>query len=123
MHELSICQSLLSEVERLAAANDATDVSKVVVAVGSLSGVEAPLLARAFDVARIGTIAKHAMFEVETVPAVVWCKTCAIETPVTANTLLCRRCGSWRVELRSGAELLLTRVELTTDASTGAAPG
>lgn len=117
MHELSICQSLLSEVKRVAAANDATDVSKIVVAVGPLSGVDAPLLARAFDTARMGTIAEDAMLEVEIVPAVVWCETCAIETPVAANALLCGSCGSWRVELRSGAELLLTRVELTTSAN------
>jgi len=123
MHELSVCQSLLGEVERVAAANDATDVSKIIVAVGPLSGVEAPLLARAFEVARMGTIAEHAMLEVETLPAVVWCKSCALETPVPANALLCGRCGSWKVELRSGSELLLTRVELITRADGVSASG
>ena len=123
MHELSICQSLLGEVERVAAANDATDVNRIFVAIGPLSGVEAPLLARAFDVARMGTIAEHALLEIETVPAVVWCKACAIETPVAANVLLCGRCGTWQVELKSGDELLLTRVELTGNANPMAAAG
>jgi hydrogenase nickel incorporation protein HypA/HybF len=90
------------------------DVNKIVVAVGPLAGVEAPLLARAFDVARTGTIAEHAALEVETTPATVWCEACAVETAVATNVLRCGRCGSWRVELRSGTELLLTRVELTS---------
>lgn len=123
MHELSICQSLLGEVERVATANAATEVNRIFVAVGPLSGVEPPSLARAFEVARTGTIAERAVLEIEIVPAVVWCKACAIETPVAANSLLCGRCGTWQVELKSGAELLLTRVELTSSASPAAAAG
>ncbi len=123
MHELSICKSLLREVERVAARNDAADVSKVTVTVGPLSGVEPMSLVRAFDVARMGTLAEHAVLEVETLPAVVWCRVCALETPVAANALLCGSCGTWQVELKSGSELLLTRVELTGNASAVAAAG
>ena len=123
MHELSICQSLLSEVERAAAANDATEVNRIVLAVGPLSGVEAPLLARAFEIARMGTIAENAVLEVQKTPAVVWCKACALETQVAANALLCGSCGTWQVELRSGAELLLTRMELSGSASPVATAG
>ena len=123
MHELSICQSLLSEVARAAAANDATEVNRIAVAIGPLSGVDASLLVRAFEVARMGTIAAHAELEIETMPAVVWCKECEIETPVAANALLCGRCGTWQVELRSGAELLLKRVELSGNAQPLAAAG
>lgn len=112
MHELSICQSLLGEVERVAAANGAMEVNKITVAVGPLSGVEAPLLVRAFDVARMGSVAEHAELEIEMMPAIVWCKACAVETVVATNALLCRQCGTWQVELKSGAELLLQRIEL-----------
>ncbi len=123
MHELSICQSLLGEVERVATANKATDVNKITVAVGPLCGVEPPLLARAFEVARMGTIAERAAIEIEILPVVVWCETCAIASPVAANALLCGRCGNWQVELRSGAELLLTRIELTACADSAAVAG
>ena len=41
MHELSICQGLIREVERVAAAARARDVVAIVVAIGPLSGVEA----------------------------------------------------------------------------------
>jgi hydrogenase nickel incorporation protein HypA/HybF len=123
MHEFSICQSLLETVERIAAENGATEVNGVFVAVGPLSGVEPALLARAFEVARLGTVAEHAVIEIETAPAVVWCEACASETQVAANALLCGRCGTWQVELKSGDELLLTRVEFTDNTGPVAAAG
>ena len=123
MHELSICQSLLGKIERVASAKKATDVTKITVAVGPLCGVEPPLLARAFEVARMGTIAERAALEIEIMPVVVWCETCAINSPVAANALLCGRCGNWQVALRSGAELLLTRIELPPCADSAAVAG
>lgn len=121
MHELSICGSLLREVERAARAHGSREVTAIVVAIGPLSGVEAQLLARAFSVARIGTVAARAALKVETAPVVVWCAHCRIETAVAANALLCGRCGTWQVELKSGDELLLKRVELSDVAADRAA--
>jgi hydrogenase nickel incorporation protein HypA/HybF len=112
MHELAVCQSLLREIERVAAAHSATEVTGVVVAIGPLSGVEAPLLKRAFTVARTGTVARNAALDVEEMPVVVWCESCGIETAVAANALLCGKCGGWQVKLKSGDELLLKQVGL-----------
>lgn len=112
MHELAICQSLLREVERVAKAHDCGDVTAIIVAAGPLSGVEPPLLARAFSIARAGTVAEHASLEIETMPITVSCRACGIESPAEPNALICRRCGTWQVQLRSGDELLLKRVEL-----------
>ncbi len=120
MHELSVCQSLLREVERAAAANGSRDVTRIVVAIGPLAGVDGALLARAFDVARGGTIAAHAALDIEAVPVRVRCRICAAETQTPANRLLCGRCASWQVDLRSGAELLLKRVEMTVEADAAA---
>lgn len=109
-------QQSAGQADRGAAGRRAADI-------GPLSGVDAALLVRAFEVARMGTIAAHAELDIETMPAVVWCKECEIETPVAANALLCGRCGTWQVELRSGAELLLKRVELSGNAQPLAAAG
>ena len=49
MHEYSIVQSLLQSCEEHAAANDSDKVTKVVVKIGNLSGVEPDLLATAFN--------------------------------------------------------------------------
>lgn len=112
MHELSVTQALLRQVEAIAAQHDSRKVIVITLAIGPLSGVEAPLLVRAFTVARAGTVADEAMLEIETAPVTVWCGACEAETEVAPNALLCGTCGTWRVDLRSGNELLLKRVEL-----------
>jgi hydrogenase nickel incorporation protein HypA/HybF len=116
MHELAVCRSLLSEVERVASAHGATVVTGLSVVVGPLSGVEAPLLSRAFAVARIGTMAEAAELRFESSPVVVWCAACEIESVVKPNALSCQNCGGWRVSVKSGDELLLKRVELADPA-------
>lgn len=105
----------------MADAHHSNEVTAVVVAAGPLSGIESPLLTQAFSVARAGTIAENATLEVEDMPVIVWCESCAIETPAAANALLCGRCGTWKVTLRSGNELLLKRVELVPAENTAAA--
>ena len=121
MHELAVCQGLLREVERVVVAYGAREAVAVSVAIGPLSGVEASLLVRAFDVARMGTIAEQAMLEIEATPVVVWCTACETETAVAPNALLCGTCGGWKVDLRSGSELLLKSVELAAVEGTMAA--
>jgi hydrogenase nickel incorporation protein HypA/HybF len=121
MHELAICQSLLSEAGRLAALNSAREVTGIVVAIGPLSGVEPQLLGRAFSIARAGTLAERASLTIETAPVLVWCKACEIETQVEVNALLCGACGTWQVQLKSGNEMLLKRLELADVADAAAA--
>lgn len=121
MHELSVCQSLLGEVERVAAQHGASDVARIVIAVGPLSGVEPELLDRAFAIARTGTVAASAQLNIETAPVKVWCELCDAETQAAPNSLLCGHCGTWKVQLRSGDELVLKRLELSGPAETEAA--
>ncbi len=113
MHELAVCQGLLREVEAVARAHEAERVVGVTVRVGPLSGVEPDLLESAFPLASAGTNVAHAHLVIERAPIRVRCLICARESEVPSTRLLCVHCGEWRVELLSGTELLLTRVELT----------
>jgi len=115
MHELSICQGLLSQVKRVAKENDARSVALIRIRVGALSGVEPPLLERAFEIAREGTVAQEAELEIETGPVVVKCQECGASSAVPANRLVCQYCGEWRVNVTEGDELLLLSVELNLD--------
>ena len=102
----------MREAARIAGAEGPARVIRIVVAIGPLSGVEAPLLERAFTVARAGTIAHFARLEMEISPVAVWCERCNTETLAAANRLLCGNCGDWKVQLKSGDELILKSVEL-----------
>jgi hydrogenase nickel incorporation protein HypA/HybF len=112
MHELSLCQGLLRQVEKVAAQHQASGVEKIVLRVGGLSGVEPPLLQRAFEVARMGTLAERAELVIERGPVVVRCRQCGGSCAVPVNRLLCTYCGDWRVQVVEGEELLLQSVEL-----------
>ena len=111
MHELSVCQALIDQVENLAREQRARRVLSLVVGVGPLSGVEVSLLKQAYPVAAAGTVAEGAELELEHCPIRVHCRTCGEESVATANRLLCASCGDWQTDLVSGDELVLTRVE------------
>lgn len=112
MHELSICQALMTQVESVAAQHQATKVTSITVQIGVLSGVVPDLLAQAFTIARAGTVAEQAELITETLPIKVRCRQCGAETEASANRLLCGVCGDWQTQLISGEELLLASVEL-----------
>ena len=113
MHELAICQELMKQLEQEAARKGATGVDRVVLSVGPLSGVEPCLLARAFDVARVKTLAAASELEIRTGPVRVSCRSCAAESEAAPSRLLCATCGDWRVNVIEGDELLLLSLELS----------
>ena len=112
MHELSVCQGIIEQVIKVATNNNAIRVTKVIVKIGPLSGVEAPLLQHAFPIASAGTIAAEAILETEILPIKVHCNICNNENEATASKLLCSACGSWQTSLISGDEMLLQSIEL-----------
>ena len=112
MHELAICQSLMDQIESIAAERNARCVTSIVVGMGPLSGVEAQLLKNAYPVASAGTIAEDAELIIEYLPIRVKCSQCGSESDALPNKLVCKQCGDWRTTLVSGDELLLMSVEL-----------
>ena len=118
MHELAICQSLINQLETIAAERNAQSISLIVVGVGPLSGVEAQLLKNAYPIASAGTVADNAEIVIEQLPVKVKCSECGCESEAKPNKLICKNCGNWRTTLVSGDELLLLSVELET-AETG----
>ena len=114
MHELSICQALIGQVEDLARENKATAVRTISLQVGPLSGAEIPLLVHAYPLAAAGTVAESAELLIESMPVRVKCRTCGVESEASANRLLCGECGDYHTELISGDEMVLTRLEFDT---------
>lgn len=114
MHELSVCQALLSQVESIAAEHRAHGVTKIRLQIGPLAGVESQLLQDAFPIARAGTIADGAELAIEALPLRVRCDSCDAESDAAPNRLVCGACGDWHTRVISGDEMLLASVELLT---------
>ena len=113
MHELSICQALMTQVEEIAAREQAASVDLIVLSIGPLAGVEPELLRHAFPVAAAGSVAEQAELVIETQPLRVHCTQCGKDSEVSPNRLLCAHCGDFRTQLVSGDEMLLRSLELT----------
>lgn len=111
MHELSVCLSLLQQVEDIAQQNNASVIDRIVLRVGPLSGIEPDLLRNAYPLAVAGTIAEHAELVVEESGVVVCCTQCDAESNVPSNRLVCPECGDFRTRLVSGDEMILQRLE------------
>ena len=112
MHELSICQALIDQVEIIAQDRNAAHVEKIVLHLGPLSGVEPRLLVQAYPLVSTGTIAQQAELVIEELPIQIRCEDCGAESNVQANKLICGVCGNWRTQLRSGDVLLLASIEM-----------
>jgi hydrogenase nickel incorporation protein HypA/HybF len=112
MHELSVCQGMLQQLEDIAHEHQANAITLVRLQIGPLSGVEPQLLQQAFPIATAGTIAEGAELVTENLPVKVKCRECGAESDVTPNKLVCTACGGWHTQLLSGDELLLASVEL-----------
>lgn len=114
MHELSVCNALLEQVERIAAERDARAVIRIELRIGPLSGIETPLLRRAWPLASAGSLAADAELVIAQADIRVRCQACGEETAATPNRLLCAACGDFRTRIVAGDELLLERLELAT---------
>ena len=113
MHELAICQALVSQVEDIVSQRTAW-VRQVRVGIGPLSGIAPQLLESAYPLACAGTRAEGSQLEIERTEVRVRCRGCGAETKAVPNCLVCASCGDWHTDLLAGDELLLLRVELET---------
>ncbi len=112
MHELSVCNALVDQVENIARQHDAVAVDTILLQIGPLSGIETSLLEHAYPIAAAGTMSENAKLMIESLPVRVRCTQCGAESEVEPNRLLCATCGDFRTNLISGDEMLLARVEL-----------
>ena len=112
MHELSVCISLLEQIEKIAMEHQANTVTSITVSIGPLSGVEPELLSNAWPLASAGSIAHSATLLLETSKILVQCSVCGEKSEARPNRLVCSACGDYRTRLVSGDELILERLEL-----------
>ncbi len=110
MHEYSIVQALMTQVEAQARSRQAVAVHRIAISIGEMSGVEPELLEAAFEVVRPQTICEAATLDIRRVPARWVCGACGAEVP-TGGTLRCAACGGI-ARLASGDEMMLEQIEL-----------
>lgn len=112
MHEYSVVQALLEQVESLALENQATQVSKVIVKIGVMSGVEPHLLEVAFETFKEKTICEQAHFVMNIQALTLKCQKCHTTSEMPTIHYACPRCESLDVEVVDGEDMYLMTLEM-----------
>jgi hydrogenase nickel incorporation protein HypA/HybF len=114
VHELSLVASVFEVLEEKAREHGAARVTKVVLDVGIMSGAVPDLIESAFEAYKRGTLAAGARLEIVVVPMKVRCPDCGGETVREDADFSCAGCGSRRVEIVEGRDLVIEKIELET---------
>ena len=112
MHEYSIVQSLIDQCEEHAQQNEAKKVTKVIVKIGALCGVEVELLKTAFNTFKEQTVCNDAEFIVNYQKVVIECQVCGENTTLEENEFLCPSCQSNAVTVKDGEDMYLMSLEM-----------
>jgi hydrogenase nickel incorporation protein HypA/HybF len=114
VHELSLVASVIEVLEENAREHGAARVTRVVLRVGVMAGVVPELLESAFDTYKKGTLAGSARLEIVRVPVKLRCPGCGGEAVREDADFSCAACGSRRVEIVEGRELVVQTIDLET---------
>lgn len=112
MHEYSIVQALLNSCEEHAIKNEAEKVTKVVVKIGVMSGVEPDLLKTAFDTFKETTICEEAEFVMNIQSVLIKCHKCLKESTLNKLEYCCPECQSIDLNIVDGEDMFLMQLEL-----------
>lgn len=112
MHEFSVVQSLLDLIEKHALENKAKSVSKVVIKVGKMSGIEPHLLKIAFDTFKEKTICENAKLEMVIQDVIAKCEDCNKDFTIENNRFICPFCNSYNLQIVDGEDMYLMSLEL-----------
>ncbi len=110
MHELGVISSMVKTIEEIIKKEGFTEVQKLVLEVGELSGVIPHYMEVCFPAAVYKTFMENTILEMETVPGIVRCKDCGREFNATAQDFTCPECGSHNMEILSGNDVMIKEI-------------
>ncbi len=112
MHELSLAEALVRQVDEIMAEEEADTVLRVYLIIGELSGVERDAFEFVFPMAVEDTCLENAELMIEEQPARVVCQDCKNESTPTLPMVNCGHCGSTNVRLISGRDFRIESLEI-----------
>jgi len=113
MHEYSIVQALMNQVEDIAKQNNAKEVKKIVVKIGIMSGVEVELFKIAFDTFKEAShFTKNSELVINLQKIKIKCLDCISESELELNEYQCPKCKSLNLDIIDGQDMYLMSLEM-----------
>ena len=113
MHELGIISSMVKTIEQIVQEQGLTQVQKLVLEVGELSGVVPRYMEECYPAAVYKTFMQDTVLELETVPGIVRCRTCGREFNAMQQDFRCPQCGGENLEILSGNDVIIKEILCT----------
>ncbi len=111
MHEASIAQALLDQLESLCTRFNGQQLSRVTLDVGHQSGVDPEALRFAFAALAPTSCAAQATLQINAIPTQLACNGCARNSHPDTPFAACPHCGSTDVAITAGEQLTIKSVD------------
>lgn len=112
MHEVSICQSIISTIENEFEPSALEQIREIHLKVGVLSCVQPLFVKQVFSMMIPETFLRQATLCIEQVEILVECETCQNQFKVENHVYTCKACGSVSTNIIEGNELLIHKIIL-----------
>ncbi len=114
MHEISLVQGLLGQLDELAKENNKTKVLSITMTIGPLSGVVKDSFEFGFEIlSKEDDLVRGAELIIETTAVTYRCTSCnKTETTADSRPEQCKDCGEFFLLTEGGDELVLEQVEM-----------
>lgn len=112
MHEMSLAQGIVRQLEEQAQLQRFSRVWVLRLEIGPLAAVDAEALRFCFDVVTQGTLAEGAQLEIDAPHATARCLECGVTQSVVCRYNACTDCGSYRLQLLSGDQMNIKALEV-----------
>lgn len=112
MHEMALCESIVSSLQQAAEREHYSRIHKVHLEIGALAAVETEALLFCYDAVSRGTIAEGSELLIKTIDATAWCLECADVVVIQARYQPCPVCESWHLQVTGGDDLKIKELEV-----------
>lgn len=112
MHEMGIMSAMLKTLDRILEQEQATEVHKIVLEIGELSGVVPRFIEDCYEAVVDGTRYASTELEIEVVPGEVRCEDCGEEFNAAQYDLKCPQCGGQCLTPLGGTDFFIKEIEI-----------
>ncbi len=112
MHELTICESLLEQIDRERETRHFSHVKRVRLEIGRFSCLDPEALEYAFELLGRGTFLEGAALEIDRPRGRATCLDCGAEVEIDDRRDDCPACGAGRLKPTGGDEMRFIEMEV-----------
>ena len=111
MHELGLMDALIKTVGRIIKEENLTNVRKIVLEVGELSGTVPHFITDCYEAVVADTQYQYTELVLEIVPGIAFCNDCHIEFRIDIKDLCCPVCYGKNLTPIEGKDLTIKEIE------------